>query len=100
MITNFIGITPTCAPAGFLGLGSADARPYAAVGAAVRPDLARRRAAVQGTGLPLGGVVPATALDGTAAVATASLAHRTGMKNFAQNDGTTLGIHSSGRPQS
>ena len=100
MISNVTGVTPTCAPAGFLGLGSADARPYAAVGAAVRPDLDRRRAAVQGIGLPTGGVVPATPLDGTAAVATAPLAHRTGTKNFAQNDGTTLGIHSSRRPQS
>ena len=95
MITSVFGVLPTCAPAGSLGLGSADARPYAAVGTAVRPDLLRRRAALQGTSVPSGMAIPGAALLGTT-----PFAHTTGITSFAQNDGTTLGIHSSGRPQS
>ena len=100
MIKNVIGVSPTCAPAGFLGSGSAVARPYAAVGVAVRPDLDRRRAAAQGTGVPIGMAGTGAALVGTTFGDTAPLAHIAGSQSFAQNDGTTLGIHSSGRPQS
>jgi len=109
VIKNVIGVSPTCAPAGVLGLGSADACRYPAVGAAVRPDLDRRRAAVQGTGVPIGMVVAGTAITSTAigtasagtALGAAALFPRTaGTQHFAQNDGTTLGIHSSRRPQS
>ena len=87
--------TWTSVPAGALGQGSADARPY--------PDVALRmtiapRVAPQGTGLPvarlrdLGVPVLGTAPTGTTCTPRGDF--------FAQNDGTTLGFHTSSRPLS
>jgi len=81
------------APAGVLGQGVIDARPYAC--AVARTSLAPVFAGVQGTGVPFAGMAR---LRGTAP---------TGVQTTQQhdpitpNDGTTpLGIHSPGRPKS
>ncbi len=94
MINNAIGIASTCAPAGFLRLGSAAVRPFAGAGVAVRPQLVRRRAALRGTGLPTGMPLAQVAPTGVAGP------QLTSTPGFAQNDGTTLGIPCSRRPQS
>ena len=84
-----ITMTWTKAPADLLGLGSADVRPYPGVVVCPTP------VTVQGTGLPIGGTAvrlrPVFEPAGTQAFAHDVLA---------QNDGTTLGIHSSGRRKS
>jgi hypothetical protein len=88
----------TFVPAGVLGQGSADARPFGgvAVRAAAQPPFAVR----QGTGLPttrlrtLGSGVVAT---GTAATGITCTPRG---EFIAQNDGTTLGFHTSSRPLS
>ena len=75
-----INTTWTDAPAGFLGLGCSDARPNA----------------VMGTAVPFGG-------DQRAVVETVGKRPVEDVRfhNFiALNDGTTLGIHPSGRPLS
>ena len=101
--------TWTFAPAGVLGQGSADVRPYPGVVVCPTVDT------VQGTGLPAGGF--AAEVRGVFGADTARLRAQhapvavlartdapTAQKFFAQqstqNDGTTLGIHSRGRPQS
>jgi hypothetical protein len=101
--------TWTFAPAGVLGQGSADARPYAGVVVCPTP------AAVQGTGLPAGGFAAEVrgvfgadtarlrALHSSVAVLArtdAPAAQKFIAQQSTQNDGTTLGIHSPGRPQS
>ena len=81
-----ISTTWTKAPADLLGLGSADVRPYPGVVVCPTP------VTVQGTGLPTGGT--AIRLRPVFEPApTQALAHN----SIAQNDGTTLGIHSSRR---
>ena len=102
------------APAGVLGQGIADVRPYPGVVVCPTP------VAAQGTGLPSGGFsaeVRGAVGDDTAllrpltgAVAVLARTHEPVAQKFAaqkfidqqstQNDGTTLGIHSPGRPQS
>ena len=82
-----------CVPAGVLGQGSADARPYGvvAVRAAAQPPFAVR----QGTGLPTTRIRPlGVQVDGTA------VAGVTRSTFIAQHDGTTLGFHTSSRPLS
>ncbi len=87
-------------PAGALGQGSADARPY--------PDVALRmaiapRVAPQGTGVPVDRLrIPA---DSACTPRGEFLAQRFVAKHSAfgtgaQNDGTTLGFHTSSRPLS
>lgn len=92
MITS----TWTFAPAGVLGQGSADARPYP--GVAVRLSAVPPRTAVPGTG------VPAARLRGMTGTPCAPrgefIAQRFVAKHSTQNDGTTLGFHPSGRPLS
>ena len=100
--------TWTSVPAGVLGTGSVDVRPYPGVVVCPTPE------AVRGTGLP------AVGFPADLRVATADLARlrslngpiavlaRTDVpaaqkfiaQQSTQNDGTTLGIHSPGRPQS
>jgi hypothetical protein len=85
-------------PAGALGQGSADARPFGdlAVRAAAQPPFAVR----QGTGLPtarLRGFGYAPVVIGTASTGTPCT---TRGEFIAQNDGTTLGFHTSSRPLS
>jgi hypothetical protein len=89
-------------PAGALGQGSADARPFgtSAVRAAAQPPFA----VLQGTGLPAvrlrdfgyGPVIGASVI-GTAPTGTPCT---TRGEHIAQNDGTTLGFHTSSRPLS
>jgi hypothetical protein len=101
--------TWTFAPAGVLGQGSAGVRPYRGVVVCPTVDTA------QGTGLPAGsfaaevrGVFGADiarlrALHGSVPVLTrtdAPAAQKFDAQQSTQNDGTTLGIHSPGRPQS
>ncbi len=95
MISTMLAFTP----AGVLGSGSADARPYARV--AVRPSLLPPFAAAQGTGLPAAGVArrrnATTAGTGFPAALPISKQH----DPITQHDGTTpLGIHPPGRPKS
>jgi hypothetical protein len=88
----------TLAPAGVLGSGSADARPYACD--AVRPAPVGVIAAVRGTGLPAAVLPTPTKRFAGTGIGTAL---PTCMEHLAitQNDGTTpLGDHSSGRPLS
>ncbi len=83
-------------PAGALGQGIADARPYP--GVALRMAIAPR-VAPQGTGLPIARLRDLGQVVGTAALGTASTC--TPPRDFfAQNDGTTLGFHTSSRPLS
>jgi len=90
-------------PAGALGTGSADARPFGdlAVRAAARPPVAVR----QGTGLPTArlrgfGYGPVeNRVDGLAVLGSAPTGTPRG-EFIAQHDGTTLGFHTSSRPLS
>ena len=99
----------TFAPAGVLGQGSVDVRPYP--GVVVCPT----GSAVLGTGLPIGGfaaevrgatgdrIARLRPLTGSAAVLArihAPAAQNAIVQQSTQNDDTTLGIHSPGRPQS
>jgi hypothetical protein len=94
----------TFAPAGVLGQGLADVRPYPGVVVCPTPD------AVRGTGLPaVGFAADARVTEGDVArlrpVAVLARTHAPAAQKFdaqqsTQNDGTTLGIHSRGRPQS
>jgi hypothetical protein len=100
--------TWTFVPAGVLGQGSADVRPYPGVVVCPTP------VAVQGTGLPAvgftadvratgGDVARLRSLNGSVAVLARTHEPATQQsidQKFAQNDGTILGIHSPGRPQS
>ena len=99
--------TRTSAPAGVLGRGSADVRRYSGV---VRP-LAEP---VPGIGLPAAAFAGDTrttgddvarlrALHGTVGAVAgtdAPAAPKFTAQQSTQNDGTTLGIHTPGRPQS
>ena len=87
-----IDTTFACAPAGVLGSGSVDVRPNG--WSALRPSLVAPVSAVQGTGVPFAGMARVRT-----AVPTATKQHIELDPN-AQNDGTTLGNHSSGRPAS
>ena len=98
--------TLTFVPAGVLGQGIADVRPYPVV----CPDAAP----AEGTGLPAvafagdartagGDVARLRALRGPVAVsarADAPAARMSIAQQVTQNDGTTLGIQPPGRPQS
>ena len=95
------------APAGVLGSGSADVRPYscAAVPSALLGGQVGVAAVVKGSGLPVS--VPATGMParfrGWATEATGArttVGVRQHIDLITQNDGTTLGIHSPRRPQS
>jgi hypothetical protein len=95
-----ITTTWTFCPAGVLGAGSADARPVSVVAArmpAVAPTVA-----FQGIGLPIArlrvdqvGTPPRGEY-----IAQRFVAKHTGAPFGAQNDGTTLGFHTSSRPLS
>ena len=98
----------TSIPAGVLGSGSVDVRPYPGVVVCPTPD------AVQGTGLPAvgsaadarvpgGDVARLRSLNGSVAVLARTHEPATQQyidQKFAQNDGTTLGFHTSSRPLS
>ena len=90
----------TDAPADLLGLGGPAMRPCSAAvgGSAVPADVAMVApfAAVQGTGLPIGGTV-VRVREAFPQTGTPTLTH-----NYigAKNDGTSLGIHTRGRPLS
>lgn len=99
----------TFAPAGVLGQGSVDVRPYP--GVVVCPTAP----AARGTGLPIGGfatevrgatgdeIARLRPLTGSVAVlarAQAPIAQNVIAQQSTQNDDTTLGIHFPGRPQS
>jgi hypothetical protein len=90
------------APAGVLGSGSADARPYAC--AAVRPSLLPPVAVVTGARVPAAGTVRRRGADLLAGVEVTALPTdrpTTGQHDPIQNDGTTpLGIHPRGRSTS
>ena len=95
--------TWTFAPAGVLGQGSAYVRPYPGVAVCPTPP------AVQGTGLPAvafaGDADRARLRRMTGSVAVLTHTHEPIAQNFSaqqstQNDDTTLGIRSPGRPQS
>ena len=95
--------TFTFAPAGVLGSGSVDARPYAC--AAVRPSLLPTVAVVGGTRVPAAGMVRrrnAGDLAGfRSALETTALPITEQHDPITQNDGTTpLGIHPRGRSTS
>ncbi len=104
--------TWTFAPAGVLGQGSLDVRPYPGVVVCPTPG------AVRGSGLPAGGFAAEVRgttgddtarlrpLSGSAAaltrepVAARSTAQKFIDRQSTQHDDTTLGIHSPGRPRS
>jgi hypothetical protein len=90
------------APAGVLGSGSVDVRPYAC--AAVRPSLLPPFAAVEGTRVTfvaMGRRRGADVLAGVGAAIQATTAPIAEQHDpNTENDGTTLGNHSPGRPQS
>ena len=99
--------TWTFVPAGVLGQGIADVRPYPGVVVCPTP------VAVRGTGLPTVGSTADVRTGGDVArlrsrhgaVAVLARTHEPATaqfidQKFAQNDGTTLGIHTPGRPQS
>jgi hypothetical protein len=99
--------TWTFAPAGLLGQGIADVRPYPGVVVTPAPE------AVRGTGLPTGGFAPearwmtgdeiARLRPPTRSVLArphAPVAQNRIAQQSTQNDDTTLGIRSPGRPQS
>ncbi|HEY0127156.1 MAG TPA: hypothetical protein VGB58_08470 [Blastococcus sp.] len=102
-----ISMTPTWAPADLPGLGGFDVRPAFGPGLCtssaelVAVHLTAPAVPVQGTGLPAGSAavrrrpLPAPAI-GHDVVTGDSSDHNTTF----ENDGTTLGIHSSRRPQS
>ena len=95
-----ISMTSTLAPADLLGLGGSDVRPAFGPGLCSGSDdlvavySAAPNAPVQGTGLPAGSTAvrlrPVTA---------PAIGHDVVTTTF-ENNGTTLGIHSSRRPQS
>jgi hypothetical protein len=99
--------TWTSAPAGFLGQGIADVRPYPGVVVCPTPE------AVRGTGLPSAGfAAEARGMSGDElarlrpmTVADLARTHQAIAQNFiaqqsTKNDVPTLGIRSPGRPQS
>ena len=105
--------TWTFVPAGMLGQGNADVRPYA--GVVVCPTVEP----VRGTGLPIGDSAAeargmtrdrVARLRSLTSAAVLKSAHAPAAQKFSadifaaqqstQNDGTTLGIHTPGRPQS
>lgn len=102
-----ISMTPTVAPADLLGLGGFDVRP--AYGPGLCAGLAERAVAPiaafaapwQGTGLPAGSTARRLRL-----VTRRPIGHDVvtsdsfGNSATFENNGTTLGYHSSGRPQS
>ncbi len=92
-----ISTTPAFAPTDLLGLGGSDMRP--AYGPSLCGGLAVRAVApiapTQGTGLPAVG----TAVR-RRSIAPQVIGHDVVTTNVFQNTGTTLGIHSSRRPQS
>jgi hypothetical protein len=94
-----ITMTWTKAPADLLGLGGAAVRPCSAVGSRMTADVAMVApfAPVQGTGLPIDGTVVRLREAFRQTGTTPLFAH-----NYigAKNDGTTLGIHTPGRPLS
>jgi hypothetical protein len=96
--------TWTKAPADLLGRGSAAARPDTGIEIAVRVPVTPLR----GTGLPFGGTAvrmrPEVRQADAAALVNAQIEPGTtaSTHNYiaVSNDGTPLGIHPSGRPQS
>jgi hypothetical protein len=102
-----ISMTATFAPADLLGLGGSDLRPAFGPGLCsgsaelVAVHIAAPTAPVQGTGLPAGSTAvrlrPVTAPAIGHDVVTGDSSDND--KTF-ENNGTTLGIHSSRRPQS
>jgi hypothetical protein len=91
------------APAGVLGSGSADARPYAC--AAVRPSLVAPVAVAEGTRVPVAGMARRRAEEALAGfgapINTTDLPITKQHDPINQNDGTTpLGIHPRGRSTS
>jgi hypothetical protein len=96
-----ISMTATFAPADLLGLGGSDLRPAFGPGLCsgsaelVAVHIAAPTAPVQGTGLPAGSTAvrlrPVTA---------PAIGHDVVTTKTFENNGTTLGIHSSRRPQS
>ncbi|WP_324278609.1 hypothetical protein [Blastococcus brunescens] len=92
-----ISMTPTFAPADLLGQGGLDARPVYAPGlcAGLAERAVAPTAASQGTGLPAGG----TAVR-LRPVSRQAIGHDVVTKHVFDNNGTTLGSHSSRRPQS
>jgi len=100
-----LSTTFSFAPAGVLGSGSADARPYAC---AAVPSLKAPVAVLEGTRVPVAGLLngmarrraeEALAGFGTAIDAT-DLPIAPQHDPINQNDGTTLGIHPRGRSTS
>jgi hypothetical protein len=89
-----ISTTWTKAPADLLGLGSLDVRPAYGPGQCFAERAGAPTATAQGTGLSAVG----TAVR-VRPVVRQAIGHDVITNSF-QNDGTTLGIHSSRRPQS
>ena len=96
-----INMTWTKAPADLLGLGGFDVRPAFGPGLCsgsaetVAVHIAAPTAPVQGTGLPAAGTaVRLRPVTGQA------IGHDVMTQQTFENNGTTLGIHSSRRPQS
>jgi hypothetical protein len=96
-----ISMTPTFAPADSLGLGGFDVRPAYGPGLCsgsaepVAVRIAAPTAPVQGTGLPAG----STAVR-LRPVTRQAIRHDVVTEKTFEKNGTTLGIHSSRRPQS
>ena len=96
-----ISMTSTWAPADLVGQGGFDVRPAYGPGLCsgsaelVAVHIAAPTAPVQGTGLPAG----STAVR-LRPVTRQAIGHDVVTENFFDNNGTTLGIHSSRRPQS
>jgi hypothetical protein len=94
-------MTPTLAPADLLGLGGFDVRPTYGPGLCsgsaelVAVLIAAPTAPVQGTGVPAG----STAVR-LRPVTRQAIGHDVVITKTFENNGTTLGIHSSRRPQS
>jgi hypothetical protein len=91
------------APAGVLGSGSADARPYACT--AVRPSLLPPVGVVEGTGVPFAATARrrgAELVTGVGIAVQATTLPVASMQDpISKNDGTTpLGIHPRGRSTS
>jgi hypothetical protein len=89
-----ISTTWTKAPADLLGLGGLDVRPAHGPGLGLAERAGVPTATAQGTGLSAVG----TAVR-TRPVARQAIGHDVITNSF-ENNGTTLGIHSSRRPQS
>ena len=93
--------TPTWAPADLLGLGGFDVRPAYGPGLCsdsaelVAVHIAAPTAPVQGTGLPAGSTA-----GRLRPVTVQPIGHDVVTTKTFENNGTTLGIHSSRRPQS